>query len=262
MKNKDYASWKRAQRHMGRSGECLGTVQMSCRYTGGSMGGGVVLAGKLVEGHCLGRWGLKSDPDSPAPKPTKPAREPKSTAPKAPPRSLVSIPVTYAQPAPTSTPAKPQEKKRKQTTKTYDKPSKAKKYKYGFVGKKRTLKSVAESVAEDAPTKEPHVAAEDADMHKALEESLKSMFDVPRVRSYQWSSGNLSQGNINRSQRCQERAKQRHDEPSYAELGQPKSKEESKKVVLGADEGGQGEGQVGPDPGAQAKGQTGPDAGT
>nr|GFA39421.1 hypothetical protein [Tanacetum cinerariifolium] len=59
-----------------------------------------------------------SDSDFPAPKPTKPAMKPKSTAPKAPPMPLVSTPVTSAQPAPTSAPAKPQEKKRKQTTKT------------------------------------------------------------------------------------------------------------------------------------------------
>nr|GFB14198.1 histone deacetylase 14 [Tanacetum cinerariifolium] len=69
--------------------------------------------------------------DSPAPKLTKPARKPKSTAPKAPPRLAVSTPVTSAQPAPTSVPAKPQEKKRKQATETSDKPPKAKKSKYG-----------------------------------------------------------------------------------------------------------------------------------
>nr|GEW22057.1 copia protein [Tanacetum cinerariifolium] len=176
-----------------------------------------------------------SDPDSPALKPTKPARKPKSTAPTAPPRPSVSTPVTPAQPAPTSAPAKPQEKKRKQTTKTFDKPSKAKKSKYGFVGKKRSLKSVAELVAKDAPAKEPQVATEDADMQK---------------------------GNINRSQRCRERAKQRHDESSYVELRKSDSEEESEKVVPRADEGGQGEGQAGPDLGAQAEGQTGPDAGT
>nr|GEY96767.1 hypothetical protein [Tanacetum cinerariifolium] len=75
--------------------------------------------------------------------------------------------------------AKPQRKKRKLTTETSDRPSKAGKSKYGFVSKKRTLKSVVESVAEDAPAKESHVYAEDADMHKALEESLKSIYDVP-----------------------------------------------------------------------------------
>nr|GEX09861.1 monodehydroascorbate reductase [Tanacetum cinerariifolium] len=65
-----------------------------------------------------------SNPDSPV---SKPARKPKSTAPKAPPRPLVLAPVTSAHPAPTSAPAKPQEKKRKQTTEISDKLSKAKK---------------------------------------------------------------------------------------------------------------------------------------
>nr|GEX04970.1 putative ribonuclease H-like domain-containing protein [Tanacetum cinerariifolium] len=121
-----------------------------------------------------------SDPDSPASKPTKPARKPKSIAPKAPPRPSISTPVTSVQPAPTSAPAKPQEKKRKQTTETSDKPPKAKKSKYGIIGKKRTLKSVAASKAEDAPTKEPQVAAEDADLQKALEESMKTIYVVPQ----------------------------------------------------------------------------------
>nr|GFB23730.1 hypothetical protein [Tanacetum cinerariifolium] len=40
----------------------------------------------------------------------------------------------------------------------------------------------------------------------------------------------------------------RHDESPYALLGQSDNEEESKKVVLGADEGGQVEGQAGPDP--------------
>nr|GFD59938.1 hypothetical protein [Tanacetum cinerariifolium] len=42
-----------------------------------------------------------------------------------------------------------------------------------------TLRSVDESVAEDVPGKEPQVDNEEADMHRALEESLKSMYDVP-----------------------------------------------------------------------------------
>nr|GFD28059.1 hypothetical protein [Tanacetum cinerariifolium] len=75
---------------------------------------------------------------------------------------------------------KTQGKKRKPTTDLSDKPSKATKSRHGFVSKKRTpispLKSVDKSVAEDVPAKEPHV---DADMHRALEESLKSMYDVP-----------------------------------------------------------------------------------
>nr|GEU39204.1 reverse transcriptase domain-containing protein [Tanacetum cinerariifolium] len=190
-----------------------------------------------------------SDPDSPAPKPTKPARKPKSMAPKAPPRPSVSIPVTSAQPEPTSAPAKPQRKKRKLTTETSDKPSKAEKPKYGFVSKKRTMKSVAESVVEDAPAKELQVYAEDADMKKALKESLKSMYDVPR--------GPLPPVVI----REPESGKY---QPLLEVLGKGKAKsdseEESKKVVPGVNARGQSEGHVGPDPGAQAEGQMGPNA--
>nr|GEW27140.1 uncharacterized mitochondrial protein AtMg00810-like [Tanacetum cinerariifolium] len=52
-----------------------------------------------------------------------------------------------------------------------------------------------------------------------------------------------------------------HDDSPYDLLGQSDSKEESKKVVLGADEGGQDKGQAGPDPGAQAEDQLRTDAG-
>nr|GEY11762.1 monodehydroascorbate reductase [Tanacetum cinerariifolium] len=89
-----------------------------------------------------------------------------------------------SQPEPTSAPAKPQGKKRKLTTEISDKPFKATKSRHGFVSKKRkpisTLKSLDESVAKDVPAKEPQVDAEEADMQRALEESLKSMYDVPR----------------------------------------------------------------------------------
>nr|GEZ50334.1 hypothetical protein [Tanacetum cinerariifolium] len=114
--------------------------------------------------------------DSPVPMPTKFARKPKSTAPKAPLRPSVSILVTSAQPAPTSAPAKPQEKKHKQATETSDKPPKAKKSKYGWVSKKRTLKHVAESEAEDVSIIEPQIAAEDAELQKVLEESIKTVY--------------------------------------------------------------------------------------
>nr|GEV33549.1 hypothetical protein [Tanacetum cinerariifolium] len=122
-----------------------------------------------------------SDPESPAPKPTKPVRKPKLTAPKA---------------------------------------------------KKRTLKYVAESVAEDAPVpapaKEPHVAAEDSDLQKALEESMKSMYDVP-------------QGPL----------------PPVV-IREP----ESGKYQSLLEVPGKGKAKARPDPGAQAEGQTGLDAGT
>nr|GEX06989.1 hypothetical protein [Tanacetum cinerariifolium] len=125
-----------------------------------------------------------SDHDSPAPKPTKTAMKPKPTAPKAHLRPIVSKPVSSTQPEPTSAPAKTQGKKRKPTTEMSDKPSKATKTRPGLVTKKRkpisSLRSEDESVAEDVPAKEPQVDAEEADMQRALEESLKSMYDVPR----------------------------------------------------------------------------------
>nr|GEZ94846.1 E-beta-farnesene synthase [Tanacetum cinerariifolium] len=51
-----------------------------------------------------------------------------------------------------------------------------------------------------------------------------------------------------------------HDESPYALLGQSDSEEDLEKVVLGADEGGQDEGQARPNPGAQAEDQTGSNA--
>nr|GEV64794.1 hypothetical protein [Tanacetum cinerariifolium] len=173
-----------------------------------------------------------SDPDSPAPKPTKTARKPKPTEPKAHPRPSVSKPV------------------------------------HGFVSKKRTplstLKSVDESVAKDVPENEPQVGDKDADMQRALEEIMKSMYDVPR--------GPLPPVVIREPEPDQyifhrhtsiPTGSSKHDESSslYAELGLSNNEEESQEVVLGADAGGQGEGQARPDPGAQAEGQARPDPG-
>nr|GEX88694.1 uncharacterized mitochondrial protein AtMg00810-like [Tanacetum cinerariifolium] len=155
-----------------------------------------------------------SNPNSPAPKLTKPARKPKSTAPKV---------------------------------------------------KKHTLKYVAESVAKDAPTKEPHVMAEDADLEKALEESMKSIYDVPRaslppVVIREPESGKYqplpepkkkspADQYIFQRRASEPTGSSGHDESPYAMLGQLDNEEDSEKVVLGADEGGQHEGQAGPDPG-------------
>nr|GEW11452.1 retrovirus-related Pol polyprotein from transposon TNT 1-94 [Tanacetum cinerariifolium] len=124
-----------------------------------------------------------SDPDSPAPNPTKTARKPKPTAPKADPRPQVSKPASTKQHEPKSAQSKTQGKKRTLTTEISDKPSKAKKSRPGLVSKRRksvsSLRSMDESVAEDVPEKEPRVDDEEADVQRALEESLKSMYDVP-----------------------------------------------------------------------------------
>nr|GEV24847.1 hypothetical protein [Tanacetum cinerariifolium] len=239
--------------------------------------------------------------DSPALMPTKPARKPKSTTPKAPPRPSVSILVTSAQPAPTSAPAKPQEKKRKQAMETSDKPPKAKKSKYGWVSKKRTLKNVATSEAEDVPIMEPLVTAEDAELQKVLEESMKIAYaaaprgplppvvirepksgkyqplpEVPgkgkaKVSEEQVAHDLLSLQKPKKKSLADQYILQRrvyepvgsslHDDSPYDVLGQSDSEEESKKRPDRTDAGTLDEGQAGSNPDEMSKGQARPDSG-
>nr|GEZ53179.1 monodehydroascorbate reductase [Tanacetum cinerariifolium] len=190
----------------------------------------------------------RSDLDSPAPKPTKTARKPKPMAPKVHPRPSVSKTVSSTQPEPTSAPAKTQGKKRKLTTEISDKPSKAIKSRHGFVSKKRkpisTLRSVDESVPEDVPTKEPRVDDEEADVQRALEESMKSMYDVPRGPLPPVVIREPESGKYQPLPEVPRKGKEKVIEEQVAH-----SEEESKEDVPGADTGGQGEGQAGPDPG-------------
>nr|GFC85051.1 hypothetical protein [Tanacetum cinerariifolium] len=152
------------------------------------------------------------------------------------------------------------------------KPTKAKKSKYGFIGKKRSLKKVAESVVEDEHAKEPQVAAEDTYLQKALEEIMKIAYTaapqgpLPPVVIRKPQSGKYQPlpevpGKGKAKARLRTTGSSGHDESPYAVLRQSDSKEESEKVMLGDDEGGQDECQAGPDPDAQAEGQTGSDAG-
>nr|GEY54530.1 integrase, catalytic region, zinc finger, CCHC-type, peptidase aspartic, catalytic [Tanacetum cinerariifolium] len=125
-----------------------------------------------------------STQDLPAPKPAKPARKPKSTTQKAHPKPSISTSVASTQPAPTSAPAKSQENKCKQATKTTDKPAKAKRIKHSISRKTRqprsSLKSVGASEAEEVPAVEPRVADEESDYQNAVEESLKTTHAVHR----------------------------------------------------------------------------------
>nr|GEZ93147.1 hypothetical protein [Tanacetum cinerariifolium] len=52
--------------------------------------------------------------------------------------------------------------------------------KFSTKGKKRSLESVVTSEAEDVLVMEPRVAAEDTDLQKALEESMKTAYALPR----------------------------------------------------------------------------------
>nr|GEZ33513.1 hypothetical protein [Tanacetum cinerariifolium] len=205
-----------------------------------------------------------------------------------------------AQPAPTSAPAKPQEKKRNQATDTSDKPPKEKKSKHGWVSKKRSRKNVEASKTEEVPTVEPQVADEDAEYQKVLEESMKDAYVLPRgtlppvvirepesgkcqplpevpgkgkakVTEEQVAHDLLSLQKHKKTSPANQYIFQRrvseptgsskHDESPYALLGQSDSEEESEKVVLGAEEGCQYGGQAGPDPETQAKNQIGSDGG-
>nr|GEY74012.1 monodehydroascorbate reductase [Tanacetum cinerariifolium] len=122
------------------------------------------------------------------------------------------------------------------------------------LAKKRSLKNVVELVAEDEPAKEPQVAAEDTDLQKALEESIKTAYVVvPR--------GSLSPVVIREPE-----AGKYQPLPEVPGKGKakPDSEEESEKVVLGADEGdvgAQDEGQAGPNPDENSESQAGPDPG-
>ncbi|GKA33142.1 monodehydroascorbate reductase [Tanacetum coccineum] len=111
-----------------------------------------------------------SDPDSPAPKPAK------ATKPKASKQSKPLAPKAATK-KPKPAPAKPQEKKQKLVTETSEAPSPAKRSKAGKVVKKRTKKSslqlVDEFVDEGVPENEPRIGDEEADLQKAVEESLK-----------------------------------------------------------------------------------------
>nr|GFA10354.1 hypothetical protein [Tanacetum cinerariifolium] len=190
------------------------------------------------------------------------------------------------------------EKKRKQATKTSDKPPKAKKSKYGLVSKKCTLKNVVASKAEDVPAMEPQVAAEDTDLQKALEESMKTAYALPRgplppVVIRELESGKyqplpevprkgkakvteehvahdlLSLQKHKKTSHVDQYIFQRrvseptessgHDKSPYALLGQSDSEEESDKT--GSDAGAQDEGQAGSNPDETSKGQAGPDPG-
>nr|GEX80637.1 integrase, catalytic region, zinc finger, CCHC-type, peptidase aspartic, catalytic [Tanacetum cinerariifolium] len=177
-----------------------------------------------------------STQDLPAPKPAKLARKPS-----------ISIPVTSTQPAPTSALAKSQEYKRKQATKTTDKPAKSKRFKRSISRKtsqpRSSPKSVGALEAEEGPL--PPVVIREPELGK-----YQPLPEVPGKGKAKVTEERVSEPTESSF----------HDESSYDVLGQSDSEEESEKVTLGAKKGGQDKGQAGPDPDAQAKDQTGLDA--
>ncbi|GJU73085.1 retrovirus-related pol polyprotein from transposon TNT 1-94 [Tanacetum coccineum] len=122
-----------------------------------------------------------SDPDSPAPKPAKPAKQ---TKPKPTKQSKPTEPKAASK-KPKPAPAKPQEKKRKPVSESSEAPPLAKRAKAGKVVKKRTVKSskqlVDEFVDEGVPAAKPSLEdTEEAILQKVLEESLTDAYPTPR----------------------------------------------------------------------------------
>nr|GFA85043.1 hypothetical protein [Tanacetum cinerariifolium] len=196
----------------------------------------------------------RSTQDLPAPKLAKPARKPQSTAQKAPLKPSISSSVTSTQPAPTSSRGSP--------------------------------KSVGESEVEKVPVEETQVADEDVDFQKAVEESMKDAYALPKgplppvvirepesgkyqplpevprkgkakVSEEQVSHNLLSLQKHKKTSPADQYIFQRrvseptassfHDVSPYEVLGQSDSEDESEKIVL----------RTGSDTGAQAEGQAG-----
>ncbi|GJT02351.1 retrovirus-related pol polyprotein from transposon TNT 1-94 [Tanacetum coccineum] len=214
-----------------------------------------------------------SDPDSPAPKPTKTAK------PKASKQSKPLAP-KVATKKPKPAPAKPQEKKRKLVMETSEAPSPAKRSKAGKVVKKRTKKSslqlVDEFLDEGVPENEPSIGDEEVDLQKAVEEILKEVHSACQgpllpVVIREPESGKFQllpevQGKdqfIFQRRTSTPTESSGHDESSslYVELGLTESETDFDEEVPGMVARVQAEGQGRPNPGELDEGQAGSNPG-
>nr|GEV52531.1 histone deacetylase 14 [Tanacetum cinerariifolium] len=176
--------------------------------------------------------------DPPALKPTQPARKPKTTAPKAPSRLSVSIPVRLVQPAPTSAPAKLQEKKRKQATETSDKPLKEKKSKHGWGKAKVTEKQVTHDLLSLQSTRRQALLINTYSKGESL-----NLLDPPNMMNLYMLCLDSQTARRNQKRLC---------------LGLKRVvKMKVRLDQTGSDAGAQAEDQTGSDDGAQAEGQAG-----
>nr|GEV88848.1 retrovirus-related Pol polyprotein from transposon TNT 1-94 [Tanacetum cinerariifolium] len=218
------------------------------------------------------------DPDSPAPKPAEATKKSKPLAPKPDLRPPVTKPASSQQPKPKPAPAKSQEKKRKLVPETSNKSSPAKRSKSGLVTKRgkptSSLSLVDEFVDEGILEKEPRFDDEEADIQRAVEESLRSVHDAPRgkgkekVSDVQVALDLLTLKTPKKLSPVEQYIFQRHthastkpsghaESPSiYVELGLTDSDSEfDKKVPPIVKVGAPDEGQAGPNPGVDAKPQ-------
>nr|GFA01645.1 hypothetical protein [Tanacetum cinerariifolium] len=153
------------------------------------------------------------------------------------------------------------------------KPTKAKRFKRNISRKTRqprsSPKSVGASEAEEVPAKEPQVADEDADYQKAVEESTKVAFALPKgplppVVIREPVSGKYQplpevpgkgKAKVTEERDSKPTESSFYDESPYDVLGQSDSEEESEKT--GSDVGAQAVGQAGSNPDETSKGQAG-----
>ncbi|GJR71195.1 E-beta-farnesene synthase [Tanacetum coccineum] len=184
-----------------------------------------------------------SDPDSPAPEPAK------ATKPKASKQSKPLAPKAATK-KPKPTHAKPQEKKRKLT--------------------KSSLQLIDEGVDEGILDKEPLYGDEEADMQRAIEESLKEVHGahrgpLPPVVFREPDSGKFQPLPEVQDQYIFQRRTSTQTEPTghddssslYAKLELTDSETDSDEEVSGIVAKVQDEGQAGPNPGEHDEGQAG-----
>ncbi|GKA48618.1 monodehydroascorbate reductase, partial [Tanacetum coccineum] len=205
-----------------------------------------------------------SDPDSPAPKPSKPAKQ---TKPKPTKQSKPTEPKAASK-KPKPAPPKPQEKKCKLVSESSEAPPLAKRAKAGRVVKKITLKSskqlVDEFIDEEVPVAKPNLEdTEEAILQKVLEESLTDAYPtrrgpLPPMVFREPDTGKL-QPLLEVPGKGKEKVGREDSTSLYAELGlsgsDTESDEEMPSVVRS---GAQDEGPAGPDLGTLDEGQARP----
>nr|GEZ09781.1 integrase, catalytic region, zinc finger, CCHC-type, peptidase aspartic, catalytic [Tanacetum cinerariifolium] len=170
----------------------------------------------------------RSTQDLPAPRPAKPARKPQSTAHKAPTMPSISSLATG----------------------TTDKPAKAKRIKRSVSRNTRqprgSPKSVGASEAKEVPAEEPQVAEEDADFQKAVEESMKDAYALPKGPLPPVSSQN--EGQAGPDPNAQAEGQTGLDTGAQAEGQAGSNPDETSEGQAGSNPDESSEGQAGPDP--------------
>ncbi|GJY84707.1 retrovirus-related pol polyprotein from transposon TNT 1-94 [Tanacetum coccineum] len=129
----------------------------------------------------------------------------------------------------------------------------------------REPKRENEFIDEGVPVNEPRFGDEEADLQKAVEESLKDVHAAQQGPLLPVVIREPKFGKFQLLLEVQGKGKEKfgHDESSllYAELGLTDSETEFNEEVPGIDAGDQDEGQAGPNPGIQDEGQAGSNPG-